>query len=142
MASTQARYLPSGPASADSSSPLPPSRVRTRSSTSGFSPSGVLRVFGDNSTRRDLERASSTHYVVANAPPILLVHGVQDAKVPESQSIELYNDLAAAVDQTQLVLVENMGHTFVQVGSKPIDPSLEQIGKNVVDFFRRYAVGS
>jgi len=108
----------------------------------GFSPSGVLRVFGANSSQSGLERASPTHYVVANAPPILLVHGVQDAKVPESQSIELYNDLAAAGDQTQLVLVANMGHMFVQVGSKPIDPSLEQIGKDVVDFFSRYAVGS
>lgn len=109
---------------------------------SGFSPTGILRVFGANSSRSDLVRASPTHYVVPNAPPMLIIHGVQDAKVPESQSIELYNDLAAAGDQTQLVLVQNMGHMFMQVGPKPLDPSLEQIGKDIVDFFNRYNAGS
>jgi acetyl esterase/lipase len=106
----------------------------------GFSPTGYLRVFGVNWSQSDLVRASPTHYVVADAPPILLVHGVQDAKVPQSQSIELYSDLAAAGDQTQLVLVQNMGHMFVQVGSKPLEPSIDQIGRDIVDFFNRYLV--
>lgn len=108
----------------------------------GFSQTGVLRVFGPNSSHSDLVRASPTHYVVANAPPTLLVHGVQDAKVPVSQSIELYNDLTASGDQAQLVLVQNMGHMFVQVGSKPLNPSLEQIGKDIVNFFNQYKAGS
>lgn len=108
----------------------------------GFSSTGVQRVFGFNSSQSALVQASPTHYVVANAPPVMLVHGVQDAKVPVSQSIELYNDLAAAGDQTQLVLVQNMGHMFVQVGSKPLDPSVEQIGQEIVDFFNRYTLGS
>ncbi len=108
----------------------------------GFSPSGTLRAFGANVSRSDLVRASPTHYVVANAPPILLVQGVQDAKVHESQSIELYNDLSAVGDQSQLLLVQNMGHMFMQVGSKPLDPSLEQIGKDMVEFFNRYTVVS
>jgi dipeptidyl aminopeptidase/acylaminoacyl peptidase len=86
--------------------------------------------------------ASPTHYVAENAPPMLLVHGAEDAKVPESQSIELYNDLAAAGDEAMLVPVQNMGHMFVQVGSKSLDPSLEQVGKDIVDFFNRYAGGS
>jgi acetyl esterase/lipase len=107
----------------------------------GYSSSGILRVFGANSSRSDLVRASPTHYVVPNAPPILLVHGAQDAEVPADQSVELYNDLAAAGDQVHLVLVQNMGHMFVQVGSKPLDPSLEQIGNDLVDFFNRYTVG-
>jgi dipeptidyl aminopeptidase/acylaminoacyl peptidase len=72
----------------------------------------------------------------------MLVHGIQDAKVPESQSIELYNDLLAVGDATQFVPVQNMGHLFVQVGSKPLDPSLEQIGQDIVDFFNRYLAGS
>ena len=108
----------------------------------GFSSEGILRVFGINANQGQLMRASPTHYVVANAPPILLVQGVQDAKVHESQSVELYKDLIAAGDQTQLVLVQNMGHMFVQVGSKPIDPSLDQIGQDVVDFFNGYTVRS
>jgi acetyl esterase/lipase len=108
----------------------------------GFSSDGITRVFGTDGSRNDLMQASPTHYVAAKAPPILLVQGTQDAKVHESQSVELYNDLLAAGDQTQLVLVQNMGHMFVQVGSSPIDPSVGQIGQDMVDFFNRYRVTS
>ena len=59
--------------------------------------------------------ASPTHFVAAHAPPILIVQGVDDAKVIKSQSTELYDDLRAVGDQTQIVLVQNMGHMFVQV---------------------------
>ena len=101
---------------------------------SGFSPSGIQQVFGNND-HRDLVLASPTHYVAPNAPPIILVQGVGDTKVLKSQSIELYRDLKAAGDQTQLVLVQNMGHMFMQVGPKPLDPSLRQIAQDIVSFF-------
>jgi acetyl esterase/lipase len=101
---------------------------------SGFSPSGIEQVFGKND-HRDLVLASPTHFVVPNAPPILLVQGVNDTKVLKSQSIELYRDLKAAGDRTQLVLVQNMGHMFMQVGPKPLDPSLRSIAQDVVSFF-------
>ncbi len=109
-------------------------------SASGFSASGIQDVFGKND-RRDLVLASPVHFVVANTPPILIVQGVNDAKVLESQSIELYRDLKAAGDQAQIVLVRNMGHMFAQVGSKPIDPSLRQIARDVVSFFDKYRQG-
>jgi len=114
----------------------------TEGAPSGFSPSGIQQVFGTNSTKDDLARASPTHYVTGNAPPILIIQGVNDAKVLESQSIELYNDLKAAGDQTQLVLVQNMGHMFAQVGPKPIDPSLGQVAQDLVTFFDRYTKGT
>jgi acetyl esterase/lipase len=101
---------------------------------SGFSPSGIEQVFGKND-HRDLVLASPTHFVAPNSPPVLLVQGDDDTTVLKSQSIELYKDLKAAGDQTQLVLVQNMGHMFMQVGPKPIDPSLPQIGKDIVSFF-------
>jgi acetyl esterase/lipase len=103
-------------------------------SASGFSPSGIQDVFGTND-RRDLVLASPTHFVAPNSPPILLVQGADDTKVLKSQSIELYRDLKAAGDQTQLVLVQNMGHMFLQAGPKPLDPSLRQIAKDIVSFF-------
>jgi acetyl esterase/lipase len=103
---------------------------------SGFSPSGIQEVFG-NSGRRDLVLASPVHFVVANSPPILIIQGVKDQKVLESQAIELYRDLKAAVDQTQLVLVRNMGHMFMQVGPQPIDPTLRQIAQDMVTYFDR-----
>jgi hypothetical protein len=35
-----------------------------------------------------------------------------------------------------------MGHMFVQVGSKPIDPSRRQIANDVVRFFDKYRQGA
>jgi len=102
---------------------------------SGFSsPSDIQQVFGTND-HRNLVLASPTHFVAPNSPPILLIQGVDDTLVLKSQSIELYRDLKAAGDQTQLVLVQNMGHMFVQVGSNPLSPSLPQIAKDIVSFF-------
>jgi acetyl esterase/lipase len=101
---------------------------------SGFTPSGIQQVFGTND-HRSLALASPTHFVAPNSPPILLIQGVDDTKVLKSQSIELYRDLKAAGDHTQLVLVQNMGHMFTQVGSKPLNPSLQQIAKDITSFF-------
>ncbi len=104
--------------------------------TSYASYSDTLRVFGDNQSSMVL--ASPTHFVAANAPPIMIIQGVNDTNVPESQSIQLYDGLTAAGDPTQLVLVQNMGHMFVQVGPSPISPSLAQIAQDMVTFFGRY----
>jgi acetyl esterase/lipase len=107
--------------------------------TSYASYSDTLRVFGDNQT--SLMIASPSHYVTANAPPILIIQGVDDTNVPESQSIQLYNELTAAGDKTQLILVQNMGHMFIQVGPEPINPSLAQIAQDMVSFFEKYREG-
>jgi acetyl esterase/lipase len=107
---------------------------------SGMSSSDDQEVFG-NDKRSTLVLASPTHYVAANAPPILIVQGVNDPTVLESQSMELYNGLKAAGDQTQLVLVHNMGHMFAQVGSNPLDPSLGEVGSDMVDFFNSIVSG-
>jgi len=101
---------------------------------SGFTPSGIHQVFGTND-HPDLALASPTHFVAPNSPPILLIQGVDDTKVLKSQSIELYRDLKAAGDHTQLVLVQNMGHMFIQAGPKPLNPSLQQIAKDITSFF-------
>jgi acetyl esterase/lipase len=105
-------------------------------SASGFSPSDIRQVFG-GPDRRALLLASPTFFVAPHSPPILIVQGVDDTKVLESQSIELYSDLRTAGDSAQLVLVQNMGHMFVQVGSKPLRPSVRQIAQEVVSFFNR-----
>ena len=101
---------------------------------SGFTPSGIQDAFGRND-HRDLVLASPVHYVAPHAPPILLVQGADDTKVLKSQSVELYRDLESAGDQTQLLMVQNMGHMFMQVGSKPLDPSLQKIAREMVSFF-------
>ena len=107
--------------------------------TSYASYSDTLRVFGNNQT--DMVLASPTHFITADSPPIMIIQGVNDTNVPESQSIQLYEKLTAAGDQTQLILVQNMGHMFVQAGSEPISPSLGQIAQDMVSFFGRYSPG-
>jgi len=107
--------------------------------TSYASYSDTLRVFGNNQT--DMVLASPTHFITADSPPIMIIQGVNDTNVPESQSIQLYEKLTAAGDQTQLILVQNMGHMFVQAGSEPISPSLGQIAQDMVSFFGRYSAG-
>lgn len=102
----------------------------------GFSSTGILQVFGSNTSNVVL--ASPSYFVKANSPPIMIVQGVNDTKVLDSQSIELYNKLTAAGDQTQLIQVQNMGHMFMQVGPEPINPSLEQIAQDMVSFFNQY----
>lgn len=104
----------------------------------GYSIADVQQVF---STQDDIPQASPTHFVAANAPPMLIVQGLDDATVPASQSTELYEDLKAVGDQTQIVMVQNMGHMFVQVGSRPIDPSLGELAQDMVNFFDRYTGG-
>jgi acetyl esterase/lipase len=101
---------------------------------SGFSPSGIQDVFGRN-TQQDLIRASPTHYVAPHSPPILLVQGLADTKVLPSQARELYQDLRNVGDQTKLLWVQNMGHMFTPVGTKPIQPSLRRIASTIVNFF-------
>jgi acetyl esterase/lipase len=101
---------------------------------SGFTTSGIQQVFGSND-HRDLLLASPTHFVAPNSPPILLIQGVNDTKVLKSQSIELFQDLKAAGDQAELILVQNMGHMFAQVGLHSLEPSLRQIAKHMTRFF-------
>ncbi len=107
---------------------------------SGYSSSDLLRAFGDNLTSEAL--ASPVNFVTENSPPLLIIQGVNDTNVPESQSIQLYNVIRESGDQTQLILVQNMGHMFVQVGTEPIDPSLAQISQDMLSFFELYTQGS
>ena len=105
-----------------------------------ISDSEIQLVFGGN--RAELVTASPVHYITAQAPPILIVQGTDDTSVPESQSVEFYDRLVAAGDQTQLIPVHNMGHMWAHVGSQPIDPSLTQIAAEMVRWFERYGAGS
>ena len=100
---------------------------------SGFTSADIAQVFGDN--RREVVLASPTHYVRPGAPPMLLVQGVDDTTVLKSQSMQLSRDLAAAGDRTQLILVQHMGHMFMQGSAKPLVPSERQIAADMDRFF-------
>ena len=96
-------------------------------------------VHGICGNETNLVLASPTHFVSKNASPLLIIQGVDDTNVPESQSIQLYNDLKDSGAQTKLILVQNAGHEFVQVGNQPISPSREQITQDMVSYFEQHA---
>ncbi len=101
----------------------------------GVASSNVQQIYGNES---NLSLASPINFVSANSSPILIIQGVYDTNVPESQSVQFYDALHADGAQTQLILVQNAGHELVQVGSQSISPSVATIAEDMVGFFDNY----
>jgi acetyl esterase/lipase len=59
------------------------------------------------------EAASSTTYVDAKDPPMLLVHGTADEVVPYQQSEEMAARLKGAGVRADLILIKGVGHSFI-----------------------------
>ncbi len=59
------------------------------------------------------EGASSTTYVDAKDPPMLLVHGTADEVVPYQQSEEMVARLKEAGVRADLILIKGVGHSFI-----------------------------
>jgi acetyl esterase/lipase len=56
------------------------------------------------------EAANPVRYVRGGEPPIMLLHGEQDAKVPYSQSELLYEALKKSCDEAMFISLPNGGH--------------------------------
>ena len=100
----------------------------------------VVKLFrGDENSKPALYRqASPIRYVSKDSPPLLLVHGEQDDLVPFSQSVEMtraYQDTGLTVE---FIPVKNAGHDFEQIGPEAITPSVDEIHRKTVAFFKRY----
>lgn len=63
--------------------------------------------------------ANPITYVKAGCPPFLIMHGADDAAVPASQSVLLYEALAAADGPVELYLIEGYGHGFFNAPDRP-----------------------
>jgi len=59
-----------------------------------------------------LEKASPVTLVDKTDPPTLLIHGTADKTVSSDQSVELYNHLKASGVKTDLLLIDNAGHSW------------------------------
>lgn len=69
---------------------------------------------GAISGRRDFARwASPLYRVPADAPPFLLMHGVDDVTVPYEQSVRMAEALRAQGVRADLYRVDGAGHCFV-----------------------------
>jgi acetyl esterase/lipase len=87
-------------------------------------------------------RASPVFYVSKDDPPLLLVHGEQDAGVPFEQSLRMAKAYLQLGLPGELIAVKNCGHDFQQIGNAPISPSVDLIHQRTVDFFKRYLVSA
>ena len=59
-----------------------------------------------------VQQANPIAYVKPGLPPFLILHGLSDRAVPHSQSVLLYEALAAAGGEAQLALIPGIGHGF------------------------------
>jgi acetyl esterase/lipase len=80
-----------------------------------------------------LVEASPTTYVSPDDPPALILHGDQDLLVPLQQSQTLFNRLAAAAVDAELVVVENAGHGLEPSGGT-MRPSEAELVDQIVAF--------
>ncbi len=76
--------------------------------------------------------ASPVTYVTPAAPPLRLVHGVEDRVVPSGQSVELHERLLAAGAEAELSLVPGADHCFTGVDLAPlVDDALDFLSRTV-----------
>jgi acetyl esterase/lipase len=76
-------------------------------------PETALRVFAANSDKADILRVvSPVTHVTKNSPPVLILHGKADTTVDHLQSEELARVLKERGVPHELVLVDDVGHTF------------------------------
>ncbi len=79
--------------------------------------------------------ASPLQLVTLDDPPILMVHGDADPVVPLEQSELLLAAYQEREMDATLIVVQNAGHGFKPLDGKQISPSLEEINRQVLEFF-------
>jgi acetyl esterase/lipase len=78
------------------------------------------------------EQASPINYVTRRAPPVLVIHGTEDATVPISQSELLLKKLEAEGVPHQYLRVSGAGHSF------DLQPPQQDLRAAVIAFFDKY----
>src|SRR5262249_43817603 len=74
------------------------------------SPESLLLGCAVPTCPKKAEAANPVRYVTSNEPPIMLIHGEQDKKVPYNQSELLYKALKKACDEAVFISLPKAGH--------------------------------
>lgn len=74
---------------------------------------GLFGRLEEERLRQVMRDISPIHFVDADDPPMLIIHGTDDDLVPIQQSIALYEKLQAAGVKSRLIKVEGAGHGFL-----------------------------
>ncbi|MCX8127024.1 MAG: alpha/beta hydrolase, partial [Dehalococcoidia bacterium] len=108
----------------------------------GRFPSSVETKFLGGTLRERPEnyrRASPVTWVSPDDPPLLLVHGDQDSRVPFKQSQIMHDAYKSLGLDVTLIKVIGAGHGFFdQPDQVPISPPTAQIMQAVYDFFLKH----
>ena len=93
----------------------------------------VITLLGADATKDDHEKASPITFASGNFPPVLLLSGSDDERVPIAHTYELHKALAKAGNTVELHVFAGQGHAF------DADRDLARVSATImVDFFRRY----
>ena len=87
--------------------------------------------------------ASAIQHVDESDPPFLLIHGSRDRTVPPSQSIAFHSALEAHRVNSQLVIIDDVDHSFI--GSTPAATraaSLQALNATIAFFDRTLSVSA
>lgn len=85
-----------------------------------------------------LRTISPINHLHENAPPMLLMHGLDDSVVPYTQSSEFYEAGRSLGLDVRYVPVKHAEHSYRPAGDSAIEPSLDEILHMTMDFIRRF----
>jgi len=100
----------------------------------------IIKLFrGTEKEKPDLYRqASPMFYVSKDSPPLLLVQGEEDELVPFDQSVRMAEAYKKVGLPVEFLAVKHASHDFEQVGKDPIAPTVDEIRKKTIEFFKKY----
>lgn len=79
------------------------------------------------------KQANPIHYIDANDPPFLIIHGELDRVVPISQSEILFQALKQKGVEVKFVKLPTLKHSYVGKNGESFDPQLIDITLNFFD---------
>lgn len=88
-------------------------------------------------SRETLATASPLEHVRTGAPPMLLLHGLDDTNVQSGQSQEFARRLREAGNAVDLILLPKSGHGFIGSTTAETQGALQQALNATFDFFER-----
>jgi acetyl esterase/lipase len=83
--------------------------------SAGLSPPAVAKFLGCSGvcSSEKLQNASPRHFIKAEMPPFLLIHGAADKTVDPQQSIRFSDAVAAAGGHISLTVIPDVDHSFI-----------------------------
>lgn len=118
-----------------------PGPHQTGSTAVGWMPRSYLGCELLRCPPETLAFASSTTYIDAGDPPMLLIHGETDGVVSYRQSVEMATRLKTAGVHAELLLIKGVGHGFTGRNRKQTRKASLQALQATFDFFDR-TIGS